>query len=426
MTQQLQNKFPVEELRSYFPALQEASDAAPIRFDSPAGTLVPESVALAVCDALQRGNANVHGFFDASKHSTKIVSEAHAAMADFLGAASPAEVIFGPSMTALTFALSRCVGRDLQAGDEIVVTSMDHDANIAPWTALADDRGLTVRTVPFDPTTWRVEPEQLSQKLSTNTRVVAVTAASNVTGAVNDIPALAALVHAAGAILFVDAVQYAPHLPLDVAALNCDVLVCSAYKFYGPHVGVAWARASLLENLFAYKVRPAKSDLPWKFEPGVPQIELQRGVQATVDYLERVGEPFASKDANRRERIAAAFSAVSEWENQLCRQLIVSLRDMPNVRVIGPTDAGTPRIPVVSFLVEGLSAANVARSLANKNICVWSGSHYAVGTMSALGIDEHDGVVRAGLAHYNTPVEVERLLQELHDITTTKNRSTTD
>ena len=264
--------FPVDAIRGEFPALELRDEGLPrIYFDNPAGTQVPRRVADAVARCLVETNANLGGFFPTSLAAEQIVERAHRAMAHFLGARSFREIVIGASMTALTFAMARSLGRRFAPGDEIVVTRMDHDGNIAPWLSLAEDRGLGVRWVPFDERTWRVEPAELERVLTRKTRLAAINYASNMTGSINDVRALVDRIHAAGALAYVDAVQMAPHQPIDVEAIGCDFVTCSSYKFFGPHLGILWGRQSLLEEVYAYKVRPQPSQLPWKFEVALPR-----------------------------------------------------------------------------------------------------------------------------------------------------------
>ena len=378
-----------------------------VYLDNPAGTQVPQSVADAASRCLLETNANLGGYFDTSVAAGDIVDNAHRAMARFLGAESEREIIIGPSMTTLTFAISRSLARRLNPGDEIVVTRMDHDANIAPWLAVAEEHGATVRWVPFDRESWVVEPEALDAVLSPKTRIIALGYASNLTGSINDVAALVAKARAAGAITYVDAVQFAPHGFIDVQALGCDFLACSSYKFFGPHLGILWGREALLRELYAYKVRPATDELPWRFETGTPQIELQAALAATVEYFEWLGAAVGGSK-NSREALRAAFEAASAWEADLALRLISGLSEIRGVTIHGITDANLirRRVPTVSFTHTSRTPPEIARELAGRNIFVWSGNNYALEVVRSLGVDAADGVVRIGLAHYNTPDEV--------------------
>jgi len=394
------NAFPIEEIRARFPALRGVDGGMPrVYLDNPAGTQVPETVAQAAYRCLLETNANLGGYFASSLAAEEIVARAHRAMARFLHARCEREIVIGPSMTSLTFELSRSIGRMLQPGDEIVVTRMDHDGNISPWLALAEDRGLTVRWVPFDEETWRVEPQALDAVLSERTRVVALNYASNLTGSINDVRALVQRAHAVGALAYVDAVQLAPHAKIDVQALDCDFLACSSYKFYGPHLGIVWAREAILKELYAYKVRPQTDELPYRFETGTPQIEQLAALAATVEYLESV-PPFEAH------------------ERALAVHLVEGLQRTGGVRVLGITDPAhfDKRVPTVSFVNESRAPRSIAQELAQQNIFVWSGHNFALETVRQLGIDESEGVVRIGIAHYNCLPEVERTLDALRTL----------
>ncbi len=389
--------FPIERIRAEFPALAITDDGLPrVYLDNPAGTQVPRAVAHASSRCLLETNANLGGFFRTSIAAEEVVVEAHRAMARFLGAASEREVIIGPSMTSLTFEISRSIGRILQPGDEIVVTRMDHEGNISPWLALAEDRNLVVRWVPFDEQSWVVEPAALEAALSNKTRLVALNYASNLTGSINDVRALVERVHAAGALAYVDAVQFAPHGKIDAQALGCDFLTCSSYKFYGPHLGIVWGRVALLEELYAYKARPQTSDLPYKFETGTPQIEQLAALRACVEYFESI-PPF------------------QEYERGLAARLISGLQRLPGVRIIGISDPARydRRVPTVSFVHDLRASEEIAQALAGQNIFVWSGHNFALEVVRQLGIDERQGVVRIGMGHYNTAEEIDQTLEAL-------------
>ena len=407
--------FPIESVRAQFPSLGITDEGrARIYLDNPAGTQVPRRVADGASRCLLETNANLGGFFATSLAADHLTERAHRSMATFLGAKSYREVVIGPSMTSLTFAFSRSIGRTLRPGDEIVVTDMDHDGNIAPWLTLAEDLGLTVRWLRFDQESWIVEPAALDAVLSPRTRIVALNYASNLTGSINPVRALADRIHANGALVYVDAVQLAPHALIDVEALDCDFLACSSYKFFGPHMGIVWGRAALLEELFAYKVRPQTSELPYKFETGTPQIEQLAALEETVAYFEWLGS-ICSQRTQARDCIRAAFEAFAPYERDLTAQLIDGLKAIPGVRIIGIADPARydSRVPTVSFLHEKHAPAKIARFLAGRNVFVWSGHNFALEVVRSLGIDEETGVVRIGMAHYNTRREVEYLLDAL-------------
>jgi cysteine desulfurase family protein (TIGR01976 family) len=404
--------FPVAAVRARFPSLALSDAARPrVYADNPAGTQVPRSVADAAARCLIETNANLGGYFRTSRAAGDVYDHAHVAMARFLGAESPREITIAQSMTTLTFAFARSLGRVLQPGDEIVVTRMDHDGNISPWLMLAQDLGLAVRWVPFDRESWVIDPDALDGVLSDRTRIVALNYASNLTGSINDVRALVAKIHAAGALAYVDAVQFAPHGLVDVQSLGCDALVCSSYKFFGPHLGIAWVREELLNGWPAYKVRPAADELPSKFETGTPQIELLAALSATVEYFEWLGEQ-AGSNGNGRERIKKAFEASAAYERALSSALISGLQNIEGVRIIGITDPAryAARVPTVSFVHDRHTPDEIARALAERNIFVWSGHNYALEIVRSLGIDEETGVVRIGMAHYNTVEEVDQIV----------------
>jgi cysteine desulfurase family protein (TIGR01976 family) len=407
--------FPVERVRAEFPALAIADNGKPrIYVDNPAGTQVPARVSLAVSRCLLETNANLGGYFSTSIAAEEAVFSAHRAMARFLGATSEREVIIGPSMTSLTFALSRSIGRTLREGDEVVVTRMDHDGNIGPWLAMAEERGVTVRWVPFDEQSWTIEASALEAVLNDRTRIVALNHASNLTGSINNVRELITRIHAAGALAYIDSVQFAPHCSIDVRGLDCDFLACSSYKFFGPHLGIVWGREELLANLYAYKVRPQTSELPYKFETGTPQIESLAALRATVEYFEWLGSE-CSAGATGRNAMSAAFAAASAYERDLTARLISGLQCFDGVRIIGISDPARyeQRVPTVSFTHSRRTPSEIARALAVENIFVWSGHNFALEIVRSLGIDEEEGVVRIGLAHYNTQQEVDRVLQAL-------------
>ena len=413
--------FPIEQIRAEFPSLAITDDGvARAYLDNPAGTQVPRRVAEALFRCLLDTNANLGGYFRTSHAAEELVVDAHRKMARFLGAISEREVIVGPSMTGLTFEISRSLGRTLQPGDEIVVTRMDHDGNIGPWLALAEDRGLVVRWVPFDEESWVIEPSVLEAALSKKTRIVALNYASNLTGSINDVKMLVDLIHAAGALAYVDAVQFAPHGDIDVKALDCDFLACSSYKFFGPHLGIVYGRESILEDLYAYKVRPQTYELPWKFETGTPQIEQLAALAATVDYFDWLNAT-CHRDCHREvsndpERSRGA-NALLDYERGLTARLIDGLQRIPGVRIIGIADPARydRRVPTVSFLHDRFSPSHIAEFLAKRNIFVWSGHNFALEVVRQLGIDEAQGVVRIGMAHYNTAAEVDRAIEAVAD-----------
>lgn len=402
--------FDIGWVRSQFPALE--SDE--IFFDGPGGTQVPYRVIEAVSGYLARSNANLHGPFRTSRESDAVVDEAHRAAADLLGCESR-EIVFGPNMTSLTFWLSRALAHEFEPGDEIVVTRLDHDANHAPWMALRE-RGLRIREVRFRPEDCTLDLEDLRSKLNSRTRLVAVGYASNAVGTVNDIAAITADAHAAGARVFVDAVHYAPHGPIDVRALGCDFLVCSAYKFFGPHQGLLFGKQEHLERLHAYKVRPADDELPGRFETGTQNHECMAGTTAAIAYLAELGARCRGVDrGGRRECLLSAMRAIQAYEGDLASRLIRGLLNLRGLELFGIRDYGRGawRVPTVAVRLASMTPSRVAEELGRRDIFVWDGNFYALNVTEDLGVERSGGLVRIGLAHYNTADDVDRLLEAL-------------
>jgi len=409
----------VLELRQEFPALQQTINEHPIVFfDGPGGTQVHGSVIDAFARYYTEANSNVHGQFEFSRRTDKTVAAARAAMADFVNARRPEEIVYGPSMTSLTFNLSRAIGRTWVEGDEIVVTNLDHDANVAPWVALRE-QGAVVRVIDFDSTDCTLDMDASRAAINEKTRVVAVGAASNAVGTVNDIQQIGEWAHEVGAWIYVDAVQFAPHALIDVQALDVDFLSFSTYKLFGPHLGVLWGRYELLDRLPAYKVIPSGDAPPDKFETGTGNFEAMAGATAAVDYIASIGTRFGEPaGASRREAIVAGMSAIRSYERDLAAKLIAGLQRIDGVRLYGIVDPtrAEERMPVVSLTVEGNTSTEVARRLGEEAIFAWSGDFYAVNVISALGLADVGGLVRIGINHYNTAGEVDRLLEVLHRI----------
>ena len=405
--------FPIDEVRRQFPAL-----GSPAAFlDNPAGTQVPHRVSQAVAAAMTDAASNLGGYFQASQAADAIYERAHEAMATLLGGSSGREIVIGQSMTTLTFQMSRSLGRSWQAGDEIIVTQMDHEGNVSPWLRLAEDRGLTLRWLPFNRDTWRIEPDDLKPLLNSRTRLLALNYASNLTGSINPVAELTALAKQAGALVYVDAVQFVPHGKAEVAQLGCDFLACSAYKFFGPHLGVLWGREALLAQTYAYAVRCAPQEPPGRHETGTPQTELLAGLAAAAGYLAWLGELTGTTGAPA-DRIAGAYHAATSYEMTLAQQLIDGLLKIPGLKVQGITDSKQrdQRVPTVSVTHPAHRNATLARTLAAQGINVWSGHNYALEAARRLGLDENEGVLRIGLAHYNTAAEVERIVSSLRDL----------
>ena len=415
----------VSKLRGEFPALQQQADGRPLIFmDGPGGTQVHRSVIEAMAQYLTEANSNAGGAFLFSRRTDETVVSARRAMADLLNAPRPEEIVFGPNMTSLTFNLSRAIGRTLEPGDEIVVTRLDHDANIAPWLAL-EERGIVVRHADFDPGDCTLDMDSLERTITPRTKLVALGYASNAVGSINDVARVASLAHAAGAWLYVDAVHYVPHGPIDVQALDCDFLVCSMYKFFGPHLGALYGRFALLESLPAYKARPAGDDPPHKFETGTPSFEAMAGTTAAVDYLASVGRRYGAELAHqytgfegRRLDLKTGMAAIRSYEASLCHRLVTGLQEIPGLRIYGITDPTRlgQRVPTLSFTLKGTSPEEVARRLGEANVFVWNGNFYALAVTERLGLEERGGLLRVGLVHYNTAEEVDYLLGVLADM----------
>ena len=407
--------FPIDRVRREFPALSQSRNGRPrIFMDNPAGTQLPRRVIDAVSNALVDAASNYGGFFANSRNAEAIYAHAHDAMADFVNAYSSNEIVVAQSMTSLTLHMSRSLGRRLAPGDEIIVTRMDHEGDVSPWLLLAEDRDLIVRWLPFNLDTWKIEPEDLQALLGPRTRLLALNYASNLTGSINDMADLVALARSAGAMTYVDAVQLAPHQCIDVQALGCDFLVCSSYKFFGPHLGVLWGRRQLLDELTAYKVRCASDASSEKWEAGTPQTELLAGLAACVDYYDWLGGQVSDR-GTRRGRIEGAYEAATDYEARLVTRLIDGIKAIPGVAIHGITnpDRVGERVPTVSMTHNRVLPSQVAERLARDEICVWSGHNYAFEVVRHLGIDEETGVVRIGLAHYNTEEEVDMTLAAL-------------
>jgi cysteine desulfurase family protein (TIGR01976 family) len=412
--------------RDRFPALALAQDGSPVvYFDNPGGTQVPQATIDAIARYLTTANANTGGGFLTSRRSDALLAEAHAAMADFLGAADAREIVFGANMTTLTFALSRAIGRTLEAGDEIVVTALDHDANVAPWLALQEERGVVVRMAEVDLGSCTLDMAGLRAKITPRTRLVAVGYASNAVGTINDVATIVGWAREAGALSFVDAVQFAPHGPIDVRALGCDFLVCSAYKFFGPHLGILYGRLPLLAEIAAYKVRPADPEPPGKWETGTQNHECLAGLVATLGYLAELGREhgaaYASRFSGMQDRrldLHCAMAAIQEYERPLAAHLLVGLAALPGVRIYGLTDLAdlSRRVPTVALTVAGHTPRELAEALGERGIFCWDGNYYALTIMERLGLEGAGGALRIGLAHYNTVVEVDRLLAALREI----------
>ncbi|MBX3029366.1 MAG: cysteine desulfurase-like protein [Chloroflexi bacterium] len=403
--------FDVTALRSRFPALSLEQGGRPLVFlDGPGGTQVPNEVIEAVADYYRTMNANDGGAFVTSRRSDAMVAEAHAAVADLLGAASPDEIVFGANMTTLTFHVSRSIGALFGPGDEVVVTTLDHEANVSPWRQMAADRGLEVRVVDIQEADGTLDLDSLDAALGPRTRLVAVGYASNALGTINPVAEIVRRAHAVGALTWVDAVHYAPHGPIDVQALDTDFLVTSAYKWFGPHVGALYMRASVAAPMTPVKVRPSSHG----YSTGTPNFEGIAGTLAAVRYLESV----ADAPGGRRERLVASMSAIATYERTLSARFLDGIATIPAVRTWGITDPSrlTERTPTFSISVDGVAPRHIAERLGDAGILAWDGHFYAQGLIERLGLAEQGGVVRLGFVHYTTPEEIDRTLDELETI----------
>lgn len=409
----------IAHVRTQFPALELVENGRPtVFFDNAAGTQVPRRVVDRMVSYLTTSNANSGGAFGTSVRSDAMIEEARAAMADFLGAADPAEVAFGANMTTLTQMFARAFGRSLGEGDEIVTTGLEHEANVGPWLALAEERGVRVRIAEIRPDA-TIDLDSLRGLVSDRTRLIAVGLASNAFGTVNPVREVTAIARDAGAISFVDAVHYGPHGLVDVAALGCDVLACSVYKFFGPHVGVIWGRREVMERTRAVHLRTVADQIPDKYEVGTLDHEGIAGSLGALEYLESLGA-----GATRRERFASAFAAISEYERALMSRLLDVFEALPHVRVHGITDRARldERVATFAITVEGLTPREVAERCAAASINVWSGNYYALEPMTRLGLEDRGGAVRISLVHYNTTDEISRLGDVLGALATDTHR----
>ncbi|MFO7678900.1 MAG: cysteine desulfurase-like protein [Chloroflexota bacterium] len=402
-------------LRAQFPALQlEINGKTAVYLDGPGGTQVPQQVIDATSEALTLGISNHGGPFLTSARSDAIVDAARAAMMDFYNARRPEEIAFGQNMTSLTFSISRAIARTWQPGDEIVVTRLDHDANISPWLMAAEDRGVTVRWLDFDPTDCTLKLETLPDLLNEKTRLVAVTYASNAVGSITNVKKAVQMAHEAGALAYVDSVHYAPHGSIDVQDLDCDFLVASVYKFFGGHVGALYGKYDLLDSLTAYKVRPAPSKPADKWETGTQSFESLIGVTAAVDYIADIG----GTEGSRRARLVQAMAQIKAYEMSLSERFLHGATKVPGLHVYGITDIENldQRTPTFAVSLEGYTPAQVAEKLGKQGIFVWDGHYYAIAVMERLGLLDKGGLVRIGFVHYNTFEEVDQVLEALREL----------
>jgi cysteine desulfurase family protein (TIGR01976 family) len=403
-------------VREQFPSLKQQINGQDAAFlDGPAGTQVPQQVISAIQNYLVRDNANTGGAFETSRRNDAMIAVARQAMADFFNC-SAEEVSFGQNMTTITFALSRAIGRELQSGDEVVVTTLDHDANVAPWRAL-EERGVVVRQVDIREEDCTLDLENLRRKIGAKTKLVAVGYASNAVGTINPVAEILKIAHAEGALVFVDAVHYAPHGVIDVRALDCDFLACSPYKFFGPHMGTLYGKHEHLTRLKPYKVRPASDALPDRWETGTQVQELIAGIAAAVEYLAELGRRHDPSATDRRSALLAAYRVTHAHEMELLAKLLEGLQSIRGVRIYGITDPQrfNERCSTVSITLEGRTPTEAATYLGGRGIFTWDGNFYALNLTERLGVQDKGGLLRIGLVHYNTAEEVERLIAGLRE-----------
>jgi cysteine desulfurase family protein (TIGR01976 family) len=412
-------------IRKQFPALESPA----IFLDNPAGTQVAQACLDRMTNYLVHSNANHEGAFETSRLSDALVAEARAAMADFTNARQAEEIVFGANMTSITLHISRSIARTWDAGDEIVLTRLDHDANVTPWALAAQDRGCKVRWVDFHPEDGTLDLDSLSAALQGKPKLLAVGYASNALGTINPVKEITRLAHQVGAQVYVDAVHYAPHGLIDVQDIDCDFLVCSAYKFFGPHAGILYGKYELLAELFPYKVRPAPDEPPGKFETGTGNFECIAGILGALEYLQWVGETFGGDEGGsaspkglahegRRGAFTRAMRAIHDYESELSRTLLDVLEETPGVTIYGLTDRKrlAERVPTAAINLKGWHPRRVAEELDKASIYVWDGNYYALNVTEGLGVEESGGMVRIGPVHYNTLEEVEQFGQALRQI----------
>ena len=425
--------FDLAYVRSQFPSLSQTVNGRSTAFlDGPGGTQVPQRVIDAISAYLSHDNANTGGAYSASRNTDAMIARARGAMADFLHCGAD-EVVFGPNMTSLTFAISRAIGRELKPGDEILVTRLDHDANVSPWLAMAEDRGVTIRWAEIHDEDCTLDMSDLASKINANTRVVAVGYASNAVGTINPVRVITKLAHAVGALCYIDAVHYGPHGLIDVAALDCDFLACSTYKFFGPHMGVLYGKREHLKRLRPYKVRPNTNAIPNCWEWGTLNHECIAGIEACVEYIAdlgrravecgdgRLGRPSSEArqvSSARRAAIEAAYAAIHEHERALLEKMMSGLQTIPGLKIYGITDPARfgDRCTTFAVRIEGHTPLELATKLGDRGFFTWDGNYYALNLTEHLDVEKSGGFLRIGLVHYNTPDEVDRLLATLHEI----------
>ena len=412
--------YDVAEIRRQFPALNEKYNGRPaIFFDNPGGTQVHGSVIAAMVDYMTRRNSNTHGLFETSRRTDAVIEAAHQAIADLLGCDAD-EVVFGNNMTSLTFHVSRSLAQELEPGDEVVVTRLDHEANVMPWALVAQERGARVRWADVDVETGTLDMEDLRRKITPRTKIVAVGFASNATGTINDVATVVGWAGEVGAFTFVDAVQYAAHRLIDVKALGCDFLACSAYKFFGPHSGQIFGKREHWQRLQAYRVRPAGDQPPGKWETGTQNHEGMAGVTAAIDYLAGLGVDYGTARPldSRRRKLIAAWSVIQEYERMLIERLVSGLLSLPGMRIYGLTERADwdRRVATVAVRKAGSRPERLAQALADENIFAWNGNFYALSASERMGVEESGGWLRLGLVHYNTADEIDLCVRALAEV----------
>lgn len=408
-------------VRGQFPSLAlEYNDRPVVYLDNPAGTQVPQRTIDAISNYLMSANANTHGGFLTSDRTDAVIAAAREAMAAFVGASSPREIAFGPNMTSLTYNVSRAMSRLFSPGDEVIVTDLDHDANVTPWADL-QEKGIVVKRAPVNLADCTLDLEGMGTLVTPKTKLIAVTYASNAVGTISDLPAIREMANAVGAWLWVDAVHYGPHGPIDVQAIDADFLVCSSYKFFGPHLGILWGRADLLERIPEYQLRPAPHTVPEKFETGTKNHECLAGLVATINYLADLGRRSAGIDEDEgdlRAALVSAMTAIRAYETTFSADLLSGLQTVPNLRIYGVTDPAhlSRRVPTFAINIGDTPSSEIQRRLSEQGIFVWSGNYYALSIMQRLGLEERGGAVRIGAVHYNTPNELDHLIETLKSI----------
>ena len=404
-------------VRSQFPSLAQTVNGYPVAFlDGPGGTQVPQRVIDAISGYLKRNNANTAGAYATSRNTDAMIAHARAAMADFFGC-DPDEIVFGPNMTTLTYGISRSIGRELGPSNEIVVTHLDHDANISPWRAF-EEHGVVIRFAEINEQDCTLDMNDLGHKITGHTRLVAAGYASNAVGTINNVKEVVRLAHQSGAMAYIDAVHYAPHGPIDVRALDCDFLVCSTYKFFGPHMGVLYGKREHLQRLHPYKVRANTNAIPNRWEWGTLNHECIAGITACIDYLADLGRHVDPSASTRRAALLAAYRAIQKHERGLMELLIRGLLVFPGLKLYGISDPKRfdQRCPTVAVRIAGHTPLQLATKLGERGFFTWDGNYYALNLTERLGVEMDGGFLRIGLAHYNTAEEVERLLAALREI----------